>query len=391
MNRRILIPIVVLLLVAAGLFAWQPWRREDTGRIVLSGNIEMTEIDIGFKVAGRLIERNFDEGDAVPAGAVVARLDRESIVRQREQAEAALAVAAAQLGQSQTAVSFQREAAAAENDQRRADLGSQQARLLELRNGSRPEEIADAQAAVQSSEAEYDRTRRDWERAQTLHKADDISTQQFDQARQRVQTAEAALAQTKQRLALITQGARSEVVEQASSQVQRAQASVRLSQANSLEVRRREQEVGARRADLTRLKAQLAVVDTQLADTIAKAPVAGIVLVKSANPGEVLAPGTTVLTIGDLRHPWLRGYINERDLGRVKLGMPVKVTTDAFPNKSYDGKLTFIASEAEFTPKQIQTQQERVKLVYRVKIQIDNPNLELKSNMPADAEIVLEP
>ena len=111
---------------------------------------------------------------------------------------------------------------------------------------------------------------------------------------------------------------------------------------------------------------------------------------KSADVGEVLAAGTTVVTIGDIEHPWLRGYINETDLGKVKLRTKAKVTTDSYPGKVYPGRVSFIASEAEFTPKQIQTQQERVKLVYRIKIEIENPQHELKSNMPADAEIVLE-
>jgi HlyD family secretion protein len=116
----------------------------------------------------------------------------------------------------------------------------------------------------------------------------------------------------------------------------------------------------------------------------------GVVLVKSADVGEVLAPGTTVVTVGDIDHPWLRGYINETLLGRVKIGSQARITTDSYPGKVYPGRVTFIASEAEFTPKQIQTQQERVKLVYRIKIEADNPQHELKSNMPADAEIVLE-
>ena len=103
-----------------------------------------------------------------------------------------------------------------------------------------------------------------------------------------------------------------------------------------------------------------------------------------------MSPGTTVVTIGDIDHPWLRGYINERDLGRVKLGAKAKITTDSYPGKVYWGKVGFIASEAEFTPKQIQTSEERLKLVYRIKIDVDNPQHELKSNMPADAEIVLE-
>jgi HlyD family secretion protein len=97
-----------------------------------------------------------------------------------------------------------------------------------------------------------------------------------------------------------------------------------------------------------------------------------------------------VLTVGDIERPWLRGYISETQLGRVKLGQKVKLTTDSYPGKEYWGRVSFIASQAEFTPKQIQTKEERVKLVYRVKIDVDNKSRELKSNMPVDAEIVLE-
>jgi HlyD family secretion protein len=114
---------------------------------------------------------------------------------------------------------------------------------------------------------------------------------------------------------------------------------------------------------------------------VAVSPIDGVVLVKSANTGEILAPGTTVVTIGDIEHAWLRGYINERDLGRVKLGTKAKITTDSYPGKVYWGQVSFIASEAEFTPKQIQTSEERLKLVYRIKIDVDNPQHELKSNM----------
>lgn len=391
MQKRILIPVVLALAVGAvALFAWHPWRKENPNRILLSGNIEMNEVEVSFKVPGRLIERTVDEGDAVQKGSVVARLDRESLLRERDQADASLSVAQAQLAQSQTGVALQRETLSADIAQRRADLGAQQARLQELRNGSRPQEVAEARAVIKAAEAEAARARRDWERAEVLHKTDDISTQQYDQARQRLETAEAALQQAKERLALVIAGPRSEVIEAASSQVERAGAALRLGEANALEVRRRQQEVTARQAELARLRAQRALVDTQLDDTVATAPVTGVVLVKTADPGEVLAPGVPVVTIGDLDHPWLRGYINERDLGRIRLGMPVKVTTDAYPGKVYNGKLTFISPEAEFTPKQIQTQDERVKLVYRIKIEVDNRSHELKSNMPADAAIVLE-
>jgi HlyD family secretion protein len=165
---------------------------------------------------------------------------------------------------------------------------------------------------------------------------------------------------------------------------------VKVAEANGFEVKRREQELAVRRAAIAQSTANIALIDSQLADTVAVSPVDGVVLVKSADVGEVLAPGTTVVTVGDIDHPWLRGYVDEKDLGRVKLGAKAQITTDSYPKKVYWGRVSFIASEAEFTPKQIQTQQERVKLVYRIKIDVDNPQHELKSNMPADAEIVLE-
>jgi len=194
----------------------------------------------------------------------------------------------------------------------------------------------------------------------------------------------------RERLKLVEAGPRAEVIQAQQSQVERARAAVHLAEANAIETERREQEIAARRADVERAQAQLALIDTEIADTAAVTPVSGVVLSKSADAGEVLAPGTSVVTIGDVNKPWMRGYINERDLGRVKIGAPVTVKTDSYPGKTYQGRVTFISSEAEFTPKQIQTPEERVKLSYRVKIELENPNGELKANMPADAEIAAE-
>jgi HlyD family secretion protein len=188
----------------------------------------------------------------------------------------------------------------------------------------------------------------------------------------------------------VVEGPRKEGIESGRAEVARAAAAVRLSEANRLELKRKEEDLVAHRAEIARSRAQVAMTDTQLNDTIAYSPIGGVVLVKSAEVGEVLAAGTTVVSIGDTDHPWLRGYINERDLGRIKLGDEARITTDSFPGKTYPGRISFIASEAEFTPKQIQTQEERVKLVYRIKIDVDNPRHELKSNMPVEADILLQ-
>ena len=115
----------------------------------------------------------------------------------------------------------------------------------------------------------------------------------------------------------------------------------------------------------------------------------GVVLSKNIEPGEYVSPGTPVITVGDLSQVWVRAYINETELGKVKVGQKVRVTVDTFPGKYYDGRISFISSQSEFTPKNIQTQKERVKLVYRIKVDIPNPQMELKPGMPADGEIWL--
>ena len=321
---------------------------------------------------------------------VLARLDRDQFLRQRDAQQAALASAEAQLAQAGTSLEWQRQTLAADLDQKRADVGSSDARLLELKNGSRPQEILEAKAAVEAAQSEVDRARKDWDRAQVLHKNDDISTSQFDDFRNKFQSAQAALKQAKEREALVQAGPRAEVIEAASAQAQHSRAGLKMGQANELELKRRQQEVPLRRAEVEKARAQLALIDSQIDDTVLISPIDGVVLVKSADPGEVLAPGTAVMTIGDIDHPWLRGYLGERELGKVKLGAKARITTDSFPGKSYWGRVSFIASEAEFTPKQIQTKEERVKLVYRIKIDVDNPQHELKLNMPADAEILPE-
>ena len=389
MSKRI---IVIVALAAVGIAVALAFRtrNQPDGRIRISGNIELTQVNIAFKVSGRLIERAVDEGDLVKKGMVVARLDKDQLLRQREREQAALAQAQSQLAEAGTTVEWTRQSQASDLDQRRADANQAQARLRELEAGSRPQEVKESSAAVESARAAAEAAQKDWERAQVLYKQDDISASQYDQYRKNAESAAAALRQAQERFAMVREGPRKEEIEAARAQVTRAAASIKWAEAQRLDVTRKQEDVVSKRADIDRQRAQVGQIDSQLGDTVAASPIDGVVLVKSANVGEILAPGTTVMTIGDIDHPWLRGYINERDLGRVKLGTKAKISTDSYPGKVYWGKVSFIASEAEFTPKQIQTSEERLKLVYRIKIDVDNPQHELKSNMPADAELVLE-
>jgi HlyD family secretion protein len=391
MKKRL---ILILLIVVAGgaalIYNMRDPSRKAGDRIMVSGNIELTEVNIAFKTAGRLIARNVDEGDVVKKGQIVARLDRDQLMAQKEREAAGLASAEAQLAQAETSLEWQKQTLAADIEQKKADLSSAEARLSELENGSRPQEKLDAKASVDAARSEVERSKRDWDRAQTLYKNDDISTAQYDQYRNRWESAEAALKSASEREGLVLAGPRIEQIKAQAALVERARGALKMSEANSLEMKRRQQELTTRRAEIARSHASMNLIASQLDDTVAASPVDGVVLVKSADVGEVLAAGTTIVTIGDIEHPWLRGYINETDLGRVKIGSKARVTTDSYKGKVYNGRVSFISSEAEFTPKQIQTQEERVKLVYRIKIEIDNPQHELKSNMPADAEIVLD-
>jgi len=389
MKKRIPILIVVVLIAGAAVFAYRNANKPPGNRLMVSGNIELNEVNIAFKTAGRLIERTVNEGDDVKQGQVVARIDRDQLQAQRSRETAGLAATESQLVQAQTAIEWQKATVAADVDTRRADLTGAEARLSELRNGARPQERLDAKAAVDAAATEVERARKDWDRAQTLYKNDDISTAQYDQFRSRFENAQAVLRQVQEREALVLAGPRTEQIRAQEAAVERARAALKMAEANSIEIRRRTEELAGRRAEVGRSKANLALIDTQLSDTVAVSPVDGVVLVKVADPGEVIAAGMTVLTIGDIDHPWVRAYVNEPDRQKVRIGQPVRVTTDV-SGKVYRGRIIFISSQAEFTPKQIQTQQERVKLVYRIKIEVENPQRELKANMPVDAEIVLE-
>jgi HlyD family secretion protein len=389
MSKKIIGIVALTTLGFAGTMAFRNRSQPDT-RIRISGNMELTQVNIAFKISGKLIERAVDEGDSVKKGMIVARLDQDQLLRQRDREQAALAEAQSQLAQAETTVEWTRQSQSTDLEQRRADLSQAEARLRQFETGSRPQEIQESSAAMEAARTESERAQKDWERAQALYKRDDISASQYDQYRKNAESAAAALRQAQERFAMVKEGPRREEIDAARALVARAIASIKWAEAQRLDVTRKQQDLAARRADIERQRAQIALIDSQLADTVAASPIDGVVLVKSANVGEILAPGTTVVTIGDIDHPWLRGYINERDLGRVKLGTKAKITTDSYPGKVYWGRVSFIASEAEFTPKQIQTSEERLKLVYRIKIDVENPQHELKSNMPADAEIVLE-
>ncbi len=389
MKKVIRIVLLLAPIGGGGYWWWTTAHAAPSDRILVSGNLELTQVDISFKTSGRLIERTVNEGDPVKKGQLLARLDPGQLQQQQLRDKAIISGAQSSYQQLETSIAFQRATIESDVAAKRAELGEAQAKLDALLHGNRPQDIQQSGAAVTDAKAQLDYAKSDWDRAQVLFKNEDISRQQYDQFRMKLDSATAMLHQAEERYSLMKEGARAEDIAGARAVVARAQAAVKTAEANRLELQRKEEELGARRAEIDRSRAQEGISESQLGDTAVYAPMDGMVLVKSAEVGEVIAAGTNVMTIGDLDHPWLRAYVSETDLGRVKVGQTVKLTTDSFPNKTYTGHITFISSDAEFTPKQIQTKEERVKLVYRLKIEVENSAHELKSNMPIDAEIIL--
>ncbi|MBI2516267.1 MAG: HlyD family efflux transporter periplasmic adaptor subunit [Opitutae bacterium] len=294
------------------------------GELVLSGNLEVNDAQLGFKAAGRVVERSVAEGERVTAGQLVARLD------DAEQ-------------QAQLSV-------------RRAELAAAEAALAELEAGSRPQEIAAVAAALRSADAERDRVRLDFTRQQELRTKEVISDRDFEAVQAQLKVAEARAAEAAERLKLAQEGPRAETIRQARARTEQARAAV-------------------------------ALAASLLENTRLVSPLTGTVLSHNIEPGEFVSPGTSIVTVADTAHVWVRAYLNQPDLGRVRHGQKVIVRTDSFPGRDFEGIIGFIASEAEFTPKTVQTPKERVKLVFRLKVAVANPQDELKPGMPADVII----
>jgi HlyD family secretion protein len=258
-------------------------------------------------------------------GQVIARLDTTETMARRRQALAQVAAARAQL-----------------------DL---------MESGSRPEEIAHAQAAEGGAASRAADAQRHVERAWTLFEAGAISLQEYEGTRTAAEVAESQWRQAREQLELVRKGPRTE-------------------------------EVVVSRARLAQAEAAVAEIDAAIENAIVRAPFEGVVTVRHRTAGEIAAPGLPAVTLLDNEERWVRIYIPENRLAAVRLGTPAVITTDTWADKEYRGAVSFIASEAEFTPRSVQTREERVKLVYSAKVRIDDdPTLDLKPGMPADVRL----
>lgn len=319
-----------MLIILAGLYFvflyWENSKNKNT--LIIYGNVDIRQVDLGFRVPGRLEKMVFEEGDEIKTGDVVAVLDKAPY-------EAALATAKGQLQQAA-------------------------ANFAKMRHGNRPQEIEEARANVKNQQATYDNAVITWQRQSAQLKVQATSQQNYDDAHAKMQESEAQLQNALEALDLAEEGFRLEDIE-------------------------------AAQAGMETAKAQLESAQINLKDTTIYSPSDGIILTRVREPGAIVDTQSIVYTVTLHKPVWVRAYVSETNLGRIRPGMEVNVTTDANPNQPFKGQIGFISPQAEFTPKTVETPELRTDLVYRLRITVNDPKGKLRQGMPVTVKIMLRP
>ena len=326
MNRRvIIIAVVVVAAVAGGVYYWKQRAANDPqAAFTMWGNVDVHQVELGFRVSGRISRLDVDEGARVTPGAELAQLDH---------------------------VPFETEVAAAT-----AQVAMAQAQFDKATRGYRTEEIAQAAAAVRQREADLANARVTDERLKGLFPQGAVTRQDMDNADARVRESDAQLASAREQLALVTRGSRIE------------------------DIQTQEANLAAAKASLTRAR-------TSLEDATLMAPSGGVVSVRAREVGAIVQAGQTIYTVALNDPVWIRAYVPQPRLGRIKPGMTVKIEVDSVPGKQFDGTVGFISPEAEFTPKSVQTEQVRDDLVYRLRIVAKDPQNVFRQGMPVTVRV----
>jgi len=317
--------LAMVLVAGRALSSW-PWSQPASDQLTLYGNIDIRQVDMAFQAIGRVQELRFEEGDSIKAGDTLAVLDPDTY-----RDLAALA---------------------------RARVEAQRVALQRLQTGSRPEEIAREKASVEAARAAVVDTELLLKRRTELLKTGNVSRELYDEAKNAYDTARARLDVANQVSRLTEIGPRQEDIDQA-------------------------------KALLNGQQATLSMAEQRLADTQLKSPSNAIVLSRIVEPGAMVGPNTPVYTLALSDKVWVRTYVSEPDLGRIKPGMAVKIATDTDPNRIYDGWIGFISPTAEFTPKTVETTELRTQLVYRLRVFIRQPDERLRQGMPVTVSVPL--
>ena len=329
MKKPLVLVVVALAVVLAAWAWWHSSRHEDEGALVLYGNVDIRQISLAFDGSGRVSEVRAEEGDAVQTGSVLAVLDTRTLALQAEQAQAL--------------------------------LEAREQALLSLRNGARPQELAQARSRLAAAQAEALQAEQDLKRLQGISaqtQGRGVSAQNLDQARSALRVAQARVAEQGEALHLMELGPRTEEVAGAQAQVEAA-------------------------------RAQLALLRHQIAQGELKAPADAVVRSRLLEPGDMASPQRPVFALALIQPKWIRVYVAEPDLGRIRPGMEARVFTDGRPGEAIAGKVGYISSVAEFTPKTVQTEQQRTSLVYEARVVVEDADNVLRLGQPATVHLMV--
>ncbi|WP_303749810.1 HlyD family efflux transporter periplasmic adaptor subunit [Stenotrophomonas pigmentata] len=328
MKKPVLV-VVAAAVVLAALFAWW-WSGRDKqaeGALLLQGNVDIRQVSLAFDGSGRVQEVRVEEGDQVKAGEVLATLDTRTLQLQADQAK--------------------------------AQIETHRQTVARLRNGARPQEVIQARSQLAAAQADAARTAQDLQRLQGVAAATDgrgVSALEMDRARSAAKVAAATAELQQQGLALVEQGPRKEDIAAAEAQLQAADA-------------------------------QLALLQHQIDLGQLKAPVAAVVRSRLVEVGDMASPQRAAFALALTQPKWVRVYASETELGRIRAGQSAQVTSDSRPGRSVAGKVGFISSVAEFTPKSVQTEELRTSLVYEVRVLVDDPDDQLRLGQPVSVRL----
>jgi len=325
MRKRVIPFVIILLLVGAGWFGYRQWASRKHESLKIQGNVDIRQVNLGFRVSGRIREMRFEEGDAVRSGDLIALLDEGPYQDQVNLAKAQLAQATAN--------------------------------LTKAINGSRPQEIDQARAQVAQAQANVENADLTFQRESDLRRTNAISKQEFDNATAARDANRAQLRSAQANLALLEAGSRQEDIDAARALVQHDQANLETAELN-------------------------------LSDCRLLAPTDGVIITRALEPGAIVAAGATVYSLCFYSPVWIRTYVDEEDLGRIYPGMKALVYTDSNPEKPYEGQIGFISPVAEFTPKTVETRELRTDLVFRLRIVVEHPDRYLRQGMPVTVRLV---
>src|SRR6516165_5406118 len=325
MKKRLILFAVILLLVGGGWFIYQQWAGGNRDSLKIQGNVDIRQVNLGFRVSGRIREMRFEEGDPVRARDVIALLDE---------------------GPYQDQVNLSK-----------AQVAQSTANLTKAIHGSRPQEIDQARAQVAQAQANVENADLTFQRESDLRRTNAISKQEFDNATATRDANRAQLRSAQANLALLEAGSREEDIDAARAQVQHDQANLETAELN-------------------------------LSDCRLLAPTDGVIITRALEPGAIVAAGASVYSLCFYSPVWIRTYVDEEDLGRIYPGMKALVYTDSNPEKPYEGQIGFISPVAEFTPKTVETRELRTDLVFRLRIVVEHPDRYLRQGMPVTVRLV---